>query len=467
MAQIEHVVVLMLENRSFDCMLGRLYPDRPDFDGLHGGESNPWHRGDGTIQQVPAWNDNSITPHAACIPNPDPGELFADMTMQIFGLHPDGTARMNGFVDNYMRQSALPPRRDPRAVMHGFVPEQVPVLSLLARSFGVCDRWFASAPCETWPNRMFVHTGTAGGQVNNAAIQRPVILPTVFRRLAKRGRSWRVYFHDTPQSAALVSLWPWIPAHFRLFDPEFCIDAARGTLPHYSFIEPRYFPNSTLNRIPNDAHPPHNVAYAEQLLACVYNAVRSGPAWEHTLLLIVFDEHGGCYDHVPPPAAIPAGRPARNGFRFDRYGVRVPAVVVSPYVPPGSVIRPPSDGPPFDHTSIIATLDRLFHLGAPMSPRAARAPDLLPALTLARPENGGPDCIDATDTAPDREEMQGTRALPRNNYQRRLMWPGALLGAGAAKAAAHTHRFIKTSPAFGGAGPRNGSTRGGQHRGGE
>jgi phospholipase C len=448
MAQIEHVVVLMLENRSFDCMLGWLYPGRTDFDGLRGSESNPRHREDGTVEQVPVWNDGSISANAACIPNPDPGELFDDITMQIFGLHPNGMAHMNGFVDNYIRQPAVGPPRDPRAVMHYFVPEQLPALSLLARSFGVSDRWFASAPCETWPNRLFVHTGTAGGQANNAAIQRPLILPTVFHRLARGGRRWRVYFHDAPQTAALVSLWPWIPMHFRFFEPEFGIDAANGTLPHYSFIEPRYFANRVLNLIPNDAHPPHNVAYAEQLLAQVYNMLRSGPGWERTLLLIVFDEHGGCYDHVPPPAAIPAGLPARNGFTFDRYGPRVPAVVVSPYVPAGSLVRPPSDGPPFDHTSIIATLDRLFDLGAPLSRRAARAPDLMSALTLARPENGGPDRIDAAVTKPDREEVRAARGLPRNNYQRRLMWPGALLAAGAAKAAAHTHRRRrKPSPA--------------------
>jgi phospholipase C len=448
MAQIEHVVVLMLENRSFDCMLGWLYPDRIDFDGLRGGESNPRHRRDGTVEQVPVWNDRSISAAAACIPNPDPGESFDDMTMQIFGLYPNGTPHMNGFVDNYVRQPVVGPHPDPRAVMHCFVPEQLPVLSLLARSFGVSDRWFASAPCETWPNRLFVHTGTGGGQANNAAIQRPVILPTVFHRLASGGRRWRVYFHDVPQTAALVSLWPWIPMHFRFFDPEFGIDAANGTLPHYSFIEPRYFTNRVRNLIPNDAHPPHNVAYAEQLLAQVYNTVRSSPAWERTLLLIVFDEHGGCYDHVPPPAAIPAGLPARNGFRFNRYGPRVPAVVVSPYVPPGSLVRPPADGPPFDHTSVIATLHRLFDLGAPLSLRAARAPDLMPALMLPRPENGGPDSIDAAVTKPDCEEMQAARGLPRNDYQRRLMWPGAWLAAGAAKAAAHTHRARrKTSPA--------------------
>jgi phospholipase C len=443
MVPIEHVVVLMLENRSFDCMLGRLYPGRTDFDGLRGDEANPWHRDDGTIEQIEAWNDDSVCAESACIPDPDPGELFTDMTMQIFGLHPDGTPRMDGFVDNYVRQPTHGVTLDPRAVMHGFTPEQLPVLSLLARSFGVCDRWFAPAPCETWPNRLFAHTGCAGGQVDNAALPRPIFLPTSFRRLAKHGHSWKVYFHDVPQTAALYNLWPWIPTHFRLFASEFMWDAANGTLPSYSFIEPRYFTSRVLNHIPNDAHPPHNVAYAEQLIADLYNAVRSGPGWERTLLVITFDEHGGCYDHVVPPAAIPAGRPAPNGFTFDRYGPRVPAVIVSPYVPAGSVIRPAEDGPPFDHTSLIATLDALFGLGPPLSARAAHAPTLLPALSLERPENGGPARIDATETEPTRAEMHATHRRPHNNYQRRLLWPGALLATGAAKAAAHAHHHAR------------------------
>lgn len=207
MARIEHVVVLMLENRSFDCMLGWLYRDRPDFDGLRGDEANPWHHDDGTEQQVPVWNDGSLTPEAASIPDPDPGELFDDVRMQIFGLHADGTPRMNGFVDNYMRQPANSTPLDPRSAMHCFTPEQLPVLSTLARSFGVSDRWFSSVPSETWPNRLFAHAGSSGGAVNNTAIPLPFLLPSVFRRLESRGRSWKVYFQDAPQTASLVDLW--------------------------------------------------------------------------------------------------------------------------------------------------------------------------------------------------------------------------------------------------------------------
>jgi phospholipase C len=431
----------MLENRSFDCMLGWLYRDRPDFDGLTGQESNPWHCDDGTVEHIQVWNDGTICPEAACIPDPDPGELFDDIDMQIHGLHPDGTPRMNGFVDNYVRQPAAGGvRPQARDIMHCFTPEQLPVLSLLARSFGVSDRWFSSAPCETWPNRLFAHTGSGGGQVNNGSIPMPFRMPSVFRRMGARGHSWRVYFHDMPQTAGLVDLWTRIPRHFRFFAPEFAADAARGCLPNYSFIEPRYFTNRLLRCIPNDAHPPHNVAYAEQLVADVYNAVRGGPGWEQTLLVVTFDEHGGCYDHVPPPAAVPTGRSNRAGFAFDRYGPRVPAVIVSPYVPAGSVIRPPEGGPPFDHTSIIATLDALFDLGPPLSKRAAQAPTLLSALQLAQPDNGGPARIGATETQPTRQEMRALHRRPRNNYQRRLLWPGTLVAALAAKAAAHTHR---------------------------
>ena len=440
MAQIEHVVVLALENRSFDCMLGWLYPDRPDFDGLRGDECNPWHRDDGSIDPIAVWNDGCLTPEAACIPDPDPGELFDDIAMQIFGLHPDGTPRMNGFVDNYMRQPPDGTRRDPRAAMHCFIPHQVPVLSTLARSFGVSDRWFASAPCQTWPNRLFLHTGTGGGEVNNDTIPLPFLLPTVFRQLERRGATWKVYFHDLPQTAALADLWLRIPTHFRFFDPEFADDANEGTLPNYSFIEPGYFTSRLLNRVPNDAHPPHNVAYAEQLVAAVYNAVRASPAWDRTLLIITFDEHGGCFDHVPPPAAVPTGSAAPDGFTFDRYGVRVPAVIVSPYVAAGSVLRPPADGPPFDHTSIIATLNALFDLGQPLSPRVAAAPDLLSVLRPGDPDNQGPARIPASAVRATRQETRALHRQGANGHQQRMRHTSAMAPALLAAAAAHTHR---------------------------
>ncbi|MGH7905990.1 MAG: alkaline phosphatase family protein [Candidatus Binataceae bacterium] len=402
--KIEHVVVLMLENRSFDCMLGWLYPKSGGFDGLDGTESNRWHKPDGTEEEFRVWNSPLIQPDSARIPDPDPGELFADMSTQIFGLNASDGAEpnMSGFVDSYMRQPPNGPPPDPRAVMHCFTPAQAPVLSQLARAFGVSDRWHASAPCETWPNRYFAHCGTAGGQINNKRSHFPYRWPrtmrTIFRRLDACGYDWRIYFHDMPQAATLVDLWSSIPARFCFFEAEFGRHARTGRLANYSFIEPRYYANAWLKKAPNDQHPPHNILYGEQLIADVYNAVRGAPAWERTVLIITYDEHGGAFDHVPPPPAVPPGGPYPDGFRFDRYGVRVPAVIISPYVPPGSIIRPPPgpDGAPpgpFEHASVLAMLHELFDLGPPLTPRVAAAPNPLCGLTLEKPENHGPERV--------------------------------------------------------------------------
>ena len=449
MRKVEHVVVLMLENRAFDGMLGHLYRKSDAFDGLNGDESNPWHKPDGSVERVAIWNHRGMPPETAWIPDPDPGELFDDINMQIFGLAGarGNEPTMDGFVDNYMRQPRAARPADPRSVMHAFAPEQVPVVSGLARAFGVSDRWHASAPCQTWPNRFFAHTGTAGGWVNNERsrfpYRMPRFMPSVFRRLGAKGCSWKIYFHDVPQAATLFDLWVKIPTHFRLFEAEFDQDARAGRLPNYSFIEPRYYPSRLLNLMPNDQHPPHDVVYGEQLIAAVYNAVRNAPTWDRTLLIVTYDEHGGCFDHVPPPAAVSPGGRYPDAFAFDRYGVRVPTVVISPHIPPGSIVRPapsPDGGPayPFDHASIVATLHKLFDLGPAPTARVAAAPDLLSALTLEEPENQGPACVTAGPVEPSREAVRKVAKRPRNHHQRSLRSIALLPGA-AAKAAAHFH----------------------------
>ncbi|MGD9617809.1 MAG: alkaline phosphatase family protein [Alphaproteobacteria bacterium] len=444
MHPIEHVVVLMLENRSFDCLLGKLYPKSEQFDGLEGGESNPWHKPDGTVEQIRVWNSEVMTAEAACLPDPEPGELFEDVNVQLFGLEgdPDGQPDMSGFVDNYARQPWPWTPEDPSGIMHYFLPSQVPIISRLALDFGVSDRWYASTPSETWPNRYFAHCGTAGGHVNNSMnrfpYQWPRLMPTIFRRLGRHGYSWKIYFHDIPQAVSLFDLWPRIPTHFCRFEREFERHCRTGRLPNYSFIEPRYFPTLLSDKMPNDQHPPHNLLYGEQLIATVYNAVRNSPLWPRTLLLIVYDEHGGSFDHAVPPEAVPPGEPYPDGFRFDRYGIRVPAVIVSPYVAPGSVIRPPlrSDGTesyPFDHTSIIATLHKLFDIGPAMTPRVAAAPDLLPALTLERPENDGPDRLTIDPRRPHLSQVWKLRRRRRNRNQRNLRNPLLFVPRGVAE----------------------------------
>jgi phospholipase C len=416
---IDHVVVLMLENRSFDTMLGWLYPGRSDFDGLTGQEANTWHRQDGKIV-VRVWNDPGASSATAAGPDPDPGELFHDMEAQFFGaagMTPDGQGRgipaMDGFVDNYMRQPRGPDDSvpDPASIMHCFSPAQLPVLSELARCFGVSDRWFASAPCQTWPNRFFAHTGTAGGWINNDPPHFPYRMPSLFRRLTERKRDWAIYFHDVPNTALLADIWQRLPTpDFRLYEHEFAEDARNGILPSYTFIEPRYFVSRFRAKVPNDQHPPTNLIHGEQLIADTYNALRQGPHWTKTLFIIIYDEHGGTYDHVPPPPAMPPGEPYPDGFTFNRYGARVPAVIISPLIPPGSVIRPEApDGPPFDHTSVIKTVQELFDLGPPLTERVAAAPSLLPALASGAPLNMGPEQIIFVPSPPTQEEVTRLR----------------------------------------------------------
>jgi phospholipase C len=418
MATIEHVIVLMLENRSFDCMLGALYPAGPNFNGLTGLESNPYNNA-----TLGVWRASAMDSGVAVIPDPDPGEKFVDMNEQLFGPGRGRTAdrpSMSGFVQNYMSQPAADKPYDPAGVMHYFAPEQVPVISTLARAFGVCDQWHASAPCQTWPNRFFVHTATALGYVNNNMFPVPFPAHSIFARLSANRRSWRIYYHDVPQSLALRDVLARSLLH--RFG-QFLADAHCGALPDYSFIEPRYFSDFRLG-VPSDQHPPHDVSVGETLIAAVYNAVRSSPCWPKSLLVITYDEHGGCYDHAPPPVAIsPDGR-GSFGFTFDRYGVRVPAVIVSPWVPPGSIVRAAPAGLafnalpyPFDHTSIIATLRKLFNLGTALTARDNVAPDLLSALSLPTPSNDGPRAIHAAAALASTAALRKLTSRPLNDHQ--------------------------------------------------
>jgi phospholipase C len=431
MAGVSHVIVLMLENRSFDSMLGRLYSNRPDFEGLQGTESNRWRS-----QEINAWTSETMTSTAACIPAPDPNELFTDMTAQIFGSgnEPPAAPSMAGFVENYMEVLT----NDPKAIMHGFSPNQVPVLSALAKAFGVSDCWHASAPNQTWPNRFFVHTGTAAGYVNNSPPRFPYEMPTIFNQLTAKQRSWRIYYHDIPQVATLSRIWSELPDHLYLFEQDFMADAMAGRLPNYSFIEPRYFSDPLLRRMPNDQHPPHNVFFGERLIARVYDVLRNSPTWEQTVLIITYDEHGGIYDHVPPPAATAPDDLHPDGFAFDRYGVRVPTLVVSPWVMPGSIIRPQAGSRyPFDHTSILATLRNLFNLDGPLTKRDAVAPDLLHALSLDKPTNMGPLSLEIPAPDATNESVSAAHQQPPNRLQQALAEMASHLPSGVATVPSH------------------------------
>jgi phospholipase C len=291
---------------------------------------------------------------------------------------------MQGFVVDYK----TPPKeaRNANQLMECYSPEQVSVISQLARNFAVSDRWFCSTPNQTLPNRAFLLAGTSMGRVNNQP--EPLYdATTIFEVLEEAGHSWRVYNDTILMSLARLQfpqLWdPLLQVHFRGFG-EFEEDAAAGTLPQYSFVEPSF------QIWPNDQHPPHDVRLGEEFLLRVWKTVSTGKNWNNTLLVITFDEHGGCYDHVEPPPATPpdaASSPGEEGFRFDRYGVRVPTVLVSPYIEAGTVFRSPT-AVPYDHTSILATLRDWLQIPARKmltSERVKEAPTFGNVLTRSTP----------------------------------------------------------------------------------
>ncbi|MEO7521326.1 MAG: alkaline phosphatase family protein [Gemmatimonas sp.] len=263
-----------------------------------------------------------------------------------------------------------------RRIMECFTPEQLPALSTLAREFAICDFWFSSIPGPTWPNRLFVHCATSGGFVVNRMQQ--YYMPTIFEALESEGHSWRVYFHDVPQALASARLRRDRRLQSFAKIDKFYHDASAGTLPAYSFIEPQYF--NFLAWKANDQHGGHSMAQGDTLIAHVYEALRANDAaWPHTLLVIEYDEHGGFFDHVSPPydgldvegqpVAIPnpdSVSSAAPTFDFQRLGVRVPAVVVSPWIARGTV-----DHRIRDHCAVPATLRRVFRLPRSLTLRDA------------------------------------------------------------------------------------------------
>jgi phospholipase C len=387
--QVQHIVVLMLENRSFDHLCGFLKRRIPALDGLSGAEAIPRDPAAGPGNPVQVSDD------APPVTDVDPGHALGDVSQQIYGRpEPDFPANgaNDGFVANYRRYTGSDEAAD--AIMRCFAPESLPVLTTLAEEFAICDGWFASLPGPTWPNRVFVHAGTSAGHTDNGF--RLYDVPTIFQRLEAARRTWCVYYHDVPQ--ALV--FPHVAPHYlnpfsrkvRPFEQRFADDVRRGRLADYVFIEPRYLdtPELDADRQPtgrwlwaNDQHPPHDVRHGEHLIADVYEALRQSKLWPGVLLIVLYDEHGGFYDHVFPEKAVPppAAVPGPGLFRFDRLGVRVPAVVVSPLVERGALDRDASGQPIVrDHTSLLATIEKRFGL-APLGDRDAAAPALDTLLT--------------------------------------------------------------------------------------
>jgi len=272
-------------------------------------------------------------------------------------------------------------------VMSGFRPDTVPVYCELVKEFDVCDRWFASNPASTQPNRLFVHSATSHGLVSNDTKALVAGLPqrTIFDALHDEGFSFGIYYQYPPSTLFYRNLRQLKYAgSFHAFDLDFRRHCREGKLPSYVVVEQRYF---DLEILPgNDDHPSHDVAEGQRFVKEVYEALRSGPQWEETLLVVTYDEHGGFCDHVPTPAGAGVV-PSPDGivsaapffFGFDRLGVRVPALLVSPWIEPGTVLHRPSGPYPtseFEHSSIPATVKKLFNLRSFLTKRNAWADTL-------------------------------------------------------------------------------------------
>jgi phospholipase C len=352
--KIDHIVVLMLENRSFDHMLGYLSLEggRDDIDGLREDLANDY---DGRRYPVHHLGTTAILD--------DPDHSASSVDLQL------GGSTMNGFVASFA--GTLSQRgvevRDPGRVMGYYNAADVPVYDHLARQFAVCDRWFSSVPGATWPNRLYAISGRAARSRDDLPHNRPPMYnqPSFVRHLDAHDVTWRWYsfevgtlrladaryklgHHDRFAFFSRENL-NWKAAleiRMDAFASSFLDDAARGTLPSVSWIDPNFSNFNPIGFQPNDDHAPADIKDGQELVLAVYHALASGPQWDKTMLVIVYDEHGGFYDHVPPPAA-----PDDNPRTFGRYGVRVPALVVSPWIEPGAVSKTV-----FDHTSIIKTI---------------------------------------------------------------------------------------------------------------
>lgn len=395
MAAIQHIFVLMLENRSFDHMLGfspiegtDAFTNKPTrIDGLTGSESNSFG---GQTYSVTRFADNVMPA--------DPHHEFGDILCQLCGpeaKYPRGgpypAINNGGFVASYVGSGGAP---NPAEIMKCYDPGQLPILNALAREFVVCDNWHASMPGPTWPNRMFVHAASSAG-LDHSPTTLEVIdwetinhftFPngTIFDELNAKGIKRRLYGGDDfPMVASLQDISLGDIRHYA----SFAGDLAEGPFDYsYVFIEPSY---DILHdyKAGTSQHPLADITRGETLIKATYEAIRNSDVWDSSMLIITWDENGGFYDHAAPPAAVAPGdttlaaKNNQSGFTFEQYGPRVPAVIVSPLIPGNRI-----DHRLYDHASIPATIEGVFGLKA-LTDRDAQANKLSDLVTLSDPRD--------------------------------------------------------------------------------
>jgi phospholipase C len=378
---IKHIVVLMMENRSFDQMLGYLTRDGlKDLRGLTGDEANPDERG----RPCPVRPCDLSEPLEKLY---DPCHSAGCVAEQLQD-HNQGFVR--NFMNKFMTDEGLDPRFDPQyrdLVMRHYTGELLPVYDALARAYCVCDAWHSSVPGDTWPNRLYSLAGRHAKRAPPPLMDRirsvlpgplkrkldsvPIYEVEAFTRQLNRDQ-WRWYSHDpatlrmSDKTYRDFRFWRMKPDalqldNFTYFDrrrvsfvtewleqkiaarDSFLDDAARGQLRDVSWIDPNFFDAKVLDPDSNDDHPPTSVIAGQALVLEVYEALYKSKAWEDTLLVVVYDEHGGFYDHVEPPSVS-------DDPEFRTLGIRVPALVIGPRVAQHVCHTL------FDHTALIKTI---------------------------------------------------------------------------------------------------------------
>lgn len=439
---IDHVVVVMMENRSFDNVLGWLY-DKPEierltyvpntwktsdgqrqlYDGIFedtaNNYTNPYSGPDGRFTSPPlkgasANTSGSITYFNS--PPIDPWETFEHVTDQLFGAGTNGVTispwvkpAMQGFLQSYASKFDQPMRSKNiiTQVMEGYTAQPtvtkngiLPVMNNLAKHYAVSDHWYCSVPTQTNANRAWMACGTSQGLVNNTGPmdQGTFTAETVWQKIDGK-LTWKIYYEEdyfplNIPGVAKKGTGPWTQNAFPWLQgspqknnvveiQSFHVDARTGNLPQFSFLEPSWtiegseMGSSTQGLQGNECHPPGDVRPGEQYLGTLYNSlIANEDAWNKTLFIITFDEHGGLFDHIPPPPAIvDTTTHPRDNFQFNRYGVRVPTIFISPRIKEKTVFRGPkapnwdptqrTTVPQLDHTSIPATLMKWAGLNAP------------------------------------------------------------------------------------------------------
>jgi phospholipase C len=437
--RVTHIFVLVLENRSFDHMFGAIPMRGSNADG--GNPTQIERRPDDAFNDVRD-KDGNVTHH--CVVGIgqhksvaiDPGHEFDNTLIALCGLPPAfpyppyPIVNNSGFAQSFSDNSP----DDPCTVMLSYTRDDIPVLTSLAEEFAVCDHWFSSVPGPTWPNRFFFHAASSAGLDDspsgfNSTVDELVsgVLfdnGTLYDLLDSENIEWAVYEGDHfPQVKALSGMdVPTILSHFHDMD-DFEEDLADGSIANYVFIEPDYGDDITGNtyRCGNSQHPLDDIAHGEKLIKRVYEAVRNSPVWEKSVLIVTYDEGGGFYDHTPPGSTVAPGDSVTDpvndfhDFDFTQLGVRVPAIVCSPWIKRNVI-----DHRIYEHASVPATVERLWHLPN-MTERDQHALDLIDLLSLSTPRTDAPTSLpDAAEpeASCDDEEVVGRTSSALDARQR-------------------------------------------------